>query len=165
MMRMVVDLPAPLGPRNPVTRPGRAVKEMSSTAVKPPYFLVSESTLIMRKSLPVPGRAPHRGRTPHRPSGNPGPASGSTLRVLGEARSSAGSQRLAEAARQRRVGVVAEGLDRSVAAAGVERDCLRLGGAGLQHHRVGSGEDGGTLQVCEQASGVAAPAGAWCDVH
>ena len=26
MMRMVVDLPAPLGPRKPVTRPGRAVK-------------------------------------------------------------------------------------------------------------------------------------------
>src|SRR3954447_19474502 len=83
MIRMVVDLPAPLGPRNPVTRPGRAVKEMSSTAVKPPYFLMRESTLIMRKSLPVPGRAPHRGRTPHRPPGNPGPASGSTLRVLG----------------------------------------------------------------------------------
>jgi hypothetical protein len=36
MMRMVVDLPAPLGPRNPVTRPGSAVKLTSSTAVKPP---------------------------------------------------------------------------------------------------------------------------------
>ncbi len=33
MMRMVVDLPAPLGPRNPVTRPGVAVNETSSTAV------------------------------------------------------------------------------------------------------------------------------------
>ena len=47
MIRMVVDLPAPLGPRKPVTRPGRAVKVTSSTAVKPPYFLVSASTVIM----------------------------------------------------------------------------------------------------------------------
>jgi len=35
MIRMVVDLPAPLGPRKPVTRPGRAVKLTSSTAVNP----------------------------------------------------------------------------------------------------------------------------------
>jgi hypothetical protein len=35
--RIVVDLPAPFGPRKPVTRPGRAVKETSSTAVKPAY--------------------------------------------------------------------------------------------------------------------------------
>ena len=32
IMRMVVDLPAPLGPRNPVTVPGSTVKEMLSTA-------------------------------------------------------------------------------------------------------------------------------------
>ena len=44
MMRMVVDLPAPLGPRKPVTRPVAAVKETSSTAVKPPYCLVRCST-------------------------------------------------------------------------------------------------------------------------
>ena len=36
MIRMVVDFPAPLGPRKPVTRPGRAVNVTSSTAVKPP---------------------------------------------------------------------------------------------------------------------------------
>ena len=36
MIRMVVDLPAPLGPRKPVTRPGWAVKVTSSTARKPP---------------------------------------------------------------------------------------------------------------------------------
>ena len=35
MMRMVVDLPAPLGPRKPVTRPVAAVNETSSTAVSP----------------------------------------------------------------------------------------------------------------------------------
>jgi hypothetical protein len=34
--RMVVDFPAPLGPRKPVTRPERAVNETSSTAVKRP---------------------------------------------------------------------------------------------------------------------------------
>ena len=32
-MRIVVDLPAPLGPRNPVTMPGRTVKLSPSTAV------------------------------------------------------------------------------------------------------------------------------------
>jgi hypothetical protein len=55
MIRMVVDLPAPLGPRKPVTRPGWAVKLTSSTAVKPPYFLVSDSTVIMppRSSRPT----------------------------------------------------------------------------------------------------------------
>ena len=36
MRRMVVDLPAPLGPRKPVTVPGSTVKEMWSTAVLSP---------------------------------------------------------------------------------------------------------------------------------
>lgn len=36
MTRIVVDLPAPLGPRKPVTRPGEAVNETSSTAVNLP---------------------------------------------------------------------------------------------------------------------------------
>ena len=56
MIRIVVDFPAPLGPRNPVTRPAWAVKLTSSTAVKLPYFLVTPSTVII-------GRACwHRGR-------------------------------------------------------------------------------------------------------
>ena len=32
-MRIVVDLPAPFGPRNPVTRPGLTWKSIPSTAV------------------------------------------------------------------------------------------------------------------------------------
>ena len=36
MMRIVVDLPAPLGPRKPVTAPGLHSNETSSTARKPP---------------------------------------------------------------------------------------------------------------------------------
>ena len=47
MTRIVVDLPAPFGPRKPVTRPGWAVKETLSTAVKPPYLRVRDSTVIM----------------------------------------------------------------------------------------------------------------------
>src|SRR4029077_19644367 len=47
IIRMDVDLPAPFGPRKPVTRPSRAVKVMSWTTVVPPYDLVSESTVIM----------------------------------------------------------------------------------------------------------------------
>ena len=53
MIRIDVDLPAPFGPRKPVTRPVRAVKEMSSTTVWPPYFLVSESMVIMERTLLV----------------------------------------------------------------------------------------------------------------
>ena len=49
MMRIVVDLPAPFGPRKPVTRPGRATNDTSSTAVWPPYVLVTPSTVIMRR--------------------------------------------------------------------------------------------------------------------
>ena len=37
IMRIVVDLPAPFGPRNPNASPGSTVKAMSSTATKSPY--------------------------------------------------------------------------------------------------------------------------------
>ena len=38
---MVVDLPDPFGPRNPVTRPGSTTNERSSTTVRLPYRLVT----------------------------------------------------------------------------------------------------------------------------
>src|SRR5699024_6299955 len=47
IIRIVVDLPAPLGPRNPVTIPGSTAKVRSSTASVGPYRLVNPSTLIM----------------------------------------------------------------------------------------------------------------------
>jgi hypothetical protein len=50
MTRIVVDFPAPFGPRKPVTRPAAAVKVTSSTAVNGPYRLVTASTEIMRGS-------------------------------------------------------------------------------------------------------------------
>src|SRR5690349_17047532 len=53
--RMVVVLPAPLGPRKPVTRPGWQVKLTSSTAVNAPYFFVRPSTVIMGVTLPQKG--------------------------------------------------------------------------------------------------------------
>src|SRR5262245_52208113 len=71
MTRMVVDLPAPLGPRKPVTRPASAVKLMSSTAVKSPYFLVSDSTLIMQRRLLGAGTSPHQGSRGARPGFDP----------------------------------------------------------------------------------------------
>lgn len=40
-MRMVVDFPAPLGPRKPVTVPGFTTKSSRSTAVFSPYRFVS----------------------------------------------------------------------------------------------------------------------------
>ena len=57
MMRIAVVLPAPLGPRKPVTSPAFASKETSSTAVNGPYFLVNRSTVIMGDTLPHPGGA------------------------------------------------------------------------------------------------------------
>jgi len=36
IMRMVDDLPAPLGPRKPNASPARTATSMASTAVKPP---------------------------------------------------------------------------------------------------------------------------------
>src|ERR1700760_1224065 len=47
IMRMVVDLPAPLGPRKPVTVPGRQVNDTSVTAGWLPYRLLRGSTSIM----------------------------------------------------------------------------------------------------------------------
>src|SRR3954451_6912238 len=46
-MRMVVVLPAPLGPRNPVTVPGSQRNVTSETMVRPPSCLVSASVWIM----------------------------------------------------------------------------------------------------------------------
>jgi hypothetical protein len=46
MIRMVVDFPAPLGPTNPVTRPGRAVNVILSSAVVPPYRFRNSATSI-----------------------------------------------------------------------------------------------------------------------
>jgi hypothetical protein len=45
-MRIVVDLPAPFGPRKPVTTPGRTVNVRSSTATLSPYVLRSPRASI-----------------------------------------------------------------------------------------------------------------------
>src|SRR6266851_4792622 len=50
--RMVVDFPAPFGPRNPVMRPGASSKVRSSTAVTVPYRLVSASTAMVLMAVP-----------------------------------------------------------------------------------------------------------------
>src|SRR4051795_4393594 len=46
-MRMVVVLPAPLGPRKPVTVPGSQRNVTAETLVRPPSCLVSASVWIM----------------------------------------------------------------------------------------------------------------------
>ena len=56
-MRIVVDFPAPFGPRKPVTVPGRTVKVRSETAVVGPYRLVSSWISIMKSTVPN-GRLP-----------------------------------------------------------------------------------------------------------
>jgi hypothetical protein len=46
-MRRVVVLPAPFGPRNPVSTPGSTSKVSALTAVTAPYRLVSPRTAIV----------------------------------------------------------------------------------------------------------------------
>src|SRR3712207_7877506 len=57
IIRIVVVLPAPLGPRKPVTVPGSSSNETASTTVRSPYFLVSPLTVIiaglLRPASPV----------------------------------------------------------------------------------------------------------------
>jgi hypothetical protein len=47
---IVVDLPAPFGPRNPRTSPRGTVKEMSSTAANNPKNLTSRRTSSIEHS-------------------------------------------------------------------------------------------------------------------
>src|SRR5688572_28486065 len=47
MMRIVVVLPAPFGPRKPWISPGSTARLTLSTAVNDPYLLTSASTAIM----------------------------------------------------------------------------------------------------------------------
>src|SRR5690242_20434022 len=50
--RMVVDFPAPFGPRNPVIWPGARSKVRSLTALTVPYRLVSASTAMVLMAVP-----------------------------------------------------------------------------------------------------------------
>ena len=52
---MVVVLPAPFGPRKPVTMPGSTMKESSSTATASRYRLVSSLTSITAVTIPQRG--------------------------------------------------------------------------------------------------------------
>ena len=45
---MVVVLPAPFGPRKPVTVPGSTLNDRSLTAILSPYRLLSPRTSIIR---------------------------------------------------------------------------------------------------------------------
>ena len=47
IIRMVVDLPAPFGPRNPKTSPRSTVNEIPFTAVFGPKFFFKSRTWIM----------------------------------------------------------------------------------------------------------------------
>src|SRR5688572_19882277 len=51
MSRIVVDLPAPLGPKKPVTFPTSTVNEMSSTATFLRYFLLSACAFIIYSTI------------------------------------------------------------------------------------------------------------------
>jgi hypothetical protein len=53
IIRMVVDFPAPFGPRNPLTIPGCTTKFSPSTASLVPYRLLRFSTSIMVSAFPA----------------------------------------------------------------------------------------------------------------
>src|SRR6185437_14397418 len=88
-IRRVVVLPAPFGPRNPVTRPGWTVKSNPRTAATEPKVLVSPRTSIvpatdagvaaMATTLPR-GSSPARG-PPVRSPGSVGGGGGRYLKV------------------------------------------------------------------------------------
>src|SRR5260221_14563747 len=54
MMRMVVVLPAPFGPRNPWISPGSTERLTPFTAVEEPYVFTQASTAIMASGRPRP---------------------------------------------------------------------------------------------------------------
>src|SRR3954447_12723481 len=72
IMRSVVDFPAPLGPRKPVTAPVGTVKVKASTTTFDPYRLVRFSTWITSSSL-VERAAGHIGPGTGRGTGRAGP--------------------------------------------------------------------------------------------
>src|ERR1700761_282533 len=57
-MLMVVDLPAPLGPRKPNVSPAATSKPIPRTASMSPYFLIRLSTWIAAPRWPLAGPAP-----------------------------------------------------------------------------------------------------------
>src|SRR4051794_36474614 len=85
IIRIVVVLPVPFGPRKPVTVPGSRAKDTSSTTVRLPYCLVSPLTLIISGLLgfvPVSRtNLPRTPRSPRRPTGS-NPRDGRRGRVI-----------------------------------------------------------------------------------
>src|SRR5215467_2548847 len=73
IIRIVVDLPAPFGPRKPVTTPGGTTKSSPSTASVSPYRLLRFSTSIIACSLHRWRRSPRHAT--HARNHPPGPAS------------------------------------------------------------------------------------------
>src|SRR3954463_5801499 len=67
IMRMVVDLPAPLGPRKPSTSPRSTVKEMPSTARFAPKAFTRLSILIIEAAGLRDGRLKIEARFSHKP--------------------------------------------------------------------------------------------------
>src|ERR1700749_4996223 len=57
---LVVDLPAPFGPRKPKVSPAATSKSMPRTASISPYLLVSALTEIAGATLASPPPRPHR---------------------------------------------------------------------------------------------------------
>jgi hypothetical protein len=58
IMRIVVDLPQPLGPRKPNTSPRRTSRSMPSTAVKSPKRLTNCCTTMAASALMARPSAP-----------------------------------------------------------------------------------------------------------
>src|SRR3712207_9189285 len=67
IIRIVVVLPAPLGPRKPVTVPDSSSNDTSSTTVRSPYFLVRPLTVIISASSDRLVRSPREIPGPNRP--------------------------------------------------------------------------------------------------
>src|SRR5205807_7990266 len=96
-MRMVVDFPAPLGPRKPTTWPRSTAKETWSTAVTPPNRLETPST--ERKGIPASECVYRRCDANHTPRHSSSPPYSDLRNATTAARSGAGARdRLLDAA-------------------------------------------------------------------
>src|SRR5690606_28760878 len=140
-IRSVVDLPAPFGPRKPVTCPSGAVKVRSRTTHWSRYRLPSSRTSITPPRCPAAGAPDQRRkedvrsclrRRPARPSYCPAGMSSALRQQEYAVRAHRGPTRVA----------VAAGTDRSTAVPVLDGEAPPIGPSGTDFRRVVSGSAG-----------------------
>src|SRR5699024_4714220 len=147
--RMVVDLPAPLGPRNPVMEPSGPVKLNPSTTVTWPERFERRSTSIMR-ARPGTGWPNPDGRPVRQSDAGPAPATPRRRRP----------RRRGHRARDRRARRGRSGLRRPPGGGDRQRERQREPGEAGDDEDAGGGEGSGQHGVIRRPRPVPAPGAA-----